>query len=244
MPRWDEQEHEVLRWCRLVAEGLGVTADPSRLDLPVPRVDTPPIARGATLIHPGAAFAARRWPAERWAAVARAETARGRTVVITGGPSEVGLARSVARMAGVDPAHVLAGATGLLQLGAVVAASARVACGDTGVAHLATALRRPSVVLFGPTPPRRWGPPPSRPIHRALWAGATGDPWGDAPDPGLLRIGVDDVLDVLHSLPSAYDSSSSRSARSSSDGTARRSRSTQGSPRAASKTAPQAVARW
>jgi ADP-heptose:LPS heptosyltransferase len=243
MPRWDEQEHEVQRWCRLVAEGLGVVADPSPLDLPVPRAGAPPIAHGATLIHPGAAFASRRWPAERWAAVARPETARGRTVVITGDASEVGLARAVAQMAGLDPAHVLAGATGLIQLCALVAASARVICGDTGVAHLATALRRPSVVLFGPTPPECWGPP-SRPIHRVLWAGTTGDPWGDAPDPGLLRIGVDDVLAALRSLPDGYADSSSRSARSSSDGTARRSRSTQGSPRVASKSAPQAVARW
>ena len=44
----------------------------------------------------------------------------------------------------------------LLELTAVVAAAARVVCGDTGVAHLATALGTPSVVLFGPTSPARW----------------------------------------------------------------------------------------
>jgi ADP-heptose:LPS heptosyltransferase len=75
-------------------------------------------------------------------------------------------------------------------------------CGDTGVAHLATALGTPSVVLFGPTAPARWGPPPDRPIHRVLWAGAEGDPHADRPDPGLLRIGVDDVLVELADLPS------------------------------------------
>ena len=92
---------------------------------------------------------------------------------------------------------MLAGRTDLLGLAAVVAASARVACGDTGLAHLATALRTPSVVLFGPTPPSRWGPPADRPWHRVLWAGRTGDPHAEAPDPGLLAIGVDDVLDAL-----------------------------------------------
>ena len=76
-------------------------------------------------------------------------------------------------------------------------------CGDTGVAHLATALRTPSVVLFGPTSPALWGPPPDRPWHRALWAGTSGDPHGQRPDPGLLAIGVDQVTEALADLPEA-----------------------------------------
>jgi ADP-heptose:LPS heptosyltransferase len=73
-------------------------------------------------------------------------------------------------------------------LARLVAGAGRVACADTGVAHLATALRVPSVVLFGPTPPAEWGPPPERPSHRVLWAGRRGDPNGAEPDPGLLAI--------------------------------------------------------
>ncbi|MDQ3822907.1 MAG: glycosyltransferase family 9 protein, partial [Actinomycetota bacterium] len=76
----------------------------------------------------------------------------------------------------------------------------RVVCGDTGVAHLATAFATPSVVLFGPTPPSLWGPPPGRTWHRALWAGGRGDPHADAPHPGLLEIRVDDVLAALAAL--------------------------------------------
>ena len=37
-PPWYPDEHEVRRWCRLVAEGLGVAADPDALDLAVPEV--------------------------------------------------------------------------------------------------------------------------------------------------------------------------------------------------------------
>jgi ADP-heptose:LPS heptosyltransferase len=95
---------------------------------------------------------------------------------------------------------VLAGRTDLMGLAAAVAAAGRVVCGDTGVAHLATALGRPSVVLFGPTPPSAWGPPPDRPRHRVLWAGRVGDPHAAEPDPGLLEIGVDDVLAALDRL--------------------------------------------
>jgi len=72
-----------------------------------------------------------------------------------------------------------------------------VACGDTGMAHLATAMGTPSVVLFGPTPPGEWGPPADRPWHRALWAGRRGDPHAGAPDPGLLEIGPGDVAAAL-----------------------------------------------
>jgi ADP-heptose:LPS heptosyltransferase len=58
----------------------------------------------------------------------------------------------------------------------------------------------PSVVLFGPTPPAEWGPPPERPWHRVLWAGRRGDPNGPEPDPGLLEIEPDAVVAELAAL--------------------------------------------
>jgi ADP-heptose:LPS heptosyltransferase len=97
---------------------------------------------------------------------------------------------------------VLAGRTSLAELAGVVAAAGRVVCGDTGVAHLATAVGTPSVVLFGPIPPRHWGPPPD-PKHRALWAGLTGNPHSDDTHAGLLAIDVGDVLAELRRLEAA-----------------------------------------
>jgi ADP-heptose:LPS heptosyltransferase len=201
-PRWRADEHEVARWCRLLEES-GIAADPRRLDLDLPPGPLPHGVRGATLVHPGAASPARRWPAERFAAVARAETRAGRPVVVTGGPAEVELAHEVAGRAGLPPEAVHAGGGGVLALGRLVAAAGRVVCGDTGVAHLATALGTPSVVLFGPTAPALWGPPADRPWHRALWAGTSGDPHGRLVDPGLLAVTVDQVLEALVDLPAA-----------------------------------------
>jgi len=200
-PAWDEREHEVVRWCRLLA-AHGIPADPGDLDIALPHGAAPRGPDGPTLIHPGAANGARRWPAERWAAVARGERERGRGVLLSGSAAEAPLAAEVAARAGLPAEANLAGRTSdLAGLAALVASAGRVNCGDTGVAHLATALRVPSVVLFGPTDPARWGPPPDRPWHRVLWAGRHGDPHAHTPDPGLLELAPADVLDALSALP-------------------------------------------
>lgn len=197
LPRWRPDEHEVARWCRLLSES-SIPADATDLRLEV----RPAGIAGATVVHPGAASGSRRWPAERFAAVARAEREAGRDVLLTGGVAEARLARTVAEGAGLPESAVLAGTTTLADLAGVVAAAGRVVCGDTGVAHLATAVGTPSVVLFGPIPPHEWGPPPN-PKHRALWAGLTGDPHAEDVHAGLLAIDVGDVLAELQRLEPA-----------------------------------------
>jgi ADP-heptose:LPS heptosyltransferase len=131
----------------------------------------------------------------------RAVAHAGRRVAITGGPSERRLARDVAIWAGLPADAVLAGRTDLRDLAAVIGAAGRVVCGDTGVAHLATAFGVPSVLLFGPTSPETWGPRGADGRHRVLWAGRIGDPHGLLPDRGLLEIEASDVLAELASLP-------------------------------------------
>ena len=192
-PRWDPEEHERDRWCRLVTESFGVAADPHDVALEEPDV-APPVV-DAVVVHPGAAAPGRRWPAQRFAAVARALAEQGETVVLTGSAGEVGLAEDVSRSAGLPSTAVLAGRTDLAELAALVASSRLVVCGDTGTAHLASAYRRPSVLLFGPTPPQRWGPPPGP--HTVLWRGTrAGDPHAVDVDPALAAITVADVLEA------------------------------------------------
>lgn len=202
-PRWRRDEHEVLRWCRLLA-AHGITADPHDLRLTPPSVPGRPCPPGAVVVHPGAASAARRWPAKRFATVARALAVSGRHVVVTGNAEEAALARCVAAAAGLPGERAIAGATDLVTLAAVLADADCLIAGDTGVAHLATAVGTRSVLLFGPTSPDLWGPFPERrrssPQHRVLWSGTTGDPHADTPDPGLLRISPNEVLRAVDEL--------------------------------------------
>ena len=198
-PDWDAHEHEVVRWCRLL-EASGIPADPTRRAVDPPPGSVPPRALGATVVHPGAKSAARRWPADRFAAVAHHAHATGHRVVVTGSPGERGLAERVARDAELPSASVLAGRTDVVDLLRVVAAAGRVVCGDTGVAHVASATGTPSVVLFGPMDPARWGPP-DRPEHTVIWHGREGDPLADEPFPGLLDIAVSEVVAAMDDLP-------------------------------------------
>jgi ADP-heptose:LPS heptosyltransferase len=192
-PRWRPDEHEVARWCRLLEES-GIRADPGQLGLAVPAA--PPPVRAATVVHPGAAASGRRWPVDRFAAVATQLSAEGHSVVVTGVPSEAAAARSVAVRAGLPDDRVLAGRLDLGEMAALVADARLVVCGDTGVGHLATAYRTPSVLLFGPMPPASWGPPAGRREHRVIWHGElAGRPAGDGqPHPAVLAITVEEVL--------------------------------------------------
>jgi hypothetical protein len=197
---WDPEEHDVARWCRLVRDALptAVEAPPVEGVLgPAPATPYP----GTTVVHCGAKFASRRWPAERFATVAAALAADGHDVAVTGAGAEAAPARAIARSAralcrsqGAPPnVHALT-ALSLLELAGLLGAARLVISGDTGVSHLASAYGRASVVLMGPVAPHRWGPP-DHPRHQVLYHGdGRGDPHGVVTDPALLRITVDEVL--------------------------------------------------
>jgi ADP-heptose:LPS heptosyltransferase len=194
-PRWRVDDHEIERWCRLLTHhGIACDITDMRLDRP-----TPPDQQhvGAVVVHPGAASTGRRWPAERFATVVRSLSERGVPVVLTGSAVEAGLCAMVRELAG-DPTGVtsLAGHTDLEQLCSLVAGARAVVSNDTGVAHLATVYGVPSVTIFGPTSPRRWGPR-DRSQHRCLWAGCEGDPHAIQLDPGLAKITVEQVLSAM-----------------------------------------------
>jgi len=201
-PPWREDEHEVHRWCRLV-QGLGLVADPTDLRLDPPAGVVPAAGPGPVVIHPGASSAARRWPADRFAQVA-AWASRFAPVALTGSRSDRRLCEEVRRRASLPEDSVLAGRTDALDLAGLVAAARLVICGDTGVAHLAAAYARPSVILCGPSPPGLCTPPVDGP-QLVLYRGDPGDRrsrdrHSASPDPRLLRITVHDVIEAAISL--------------------------------------------
>lgn len=261
LPMWRADEHEVLRWCRLV-RWAGGDCGPEDLRLEPPRTEggrraaggrrcigraqtTAPMprspmgtssrvtgARGPepkpcvdagtascgesstldvarrrpsrpyVVLHPGAASGSRRWPVDRWSALARA-LRRHADVRLTGGPDERALCTRIASAAGLTPSSVTAGDLDLPGLLTLVAGAALLVCGDTGVGHVATATGTASVLLFGPVPPRLWGPAIDLDRHVCLWHGygdGEGDPHADEPDRTLLRITPAEVLAAAEAL--------------------------------------------
>ncbi len=111
--------------------------------------------RPVVLLSPGAGWGAKRWPAERYGAVAADLHARGCMVLVNAGPQEQPIAAEVVRAsAGVAQAPEFT----LERLIALTRRVCLVIAGDTGPLHLACALGKPVVGIYGPTDPRRNGP--------------------------------------------------------------------------------------
>jgi heptosyltransferase-1 len=150
----------------------------------------------AVLINPGAGWGAKRWPVERYAAVAQSLIDRGFRVLVNAGPGEEPLAEAVVQSAPAAEPF----ACSLSQLIALARRVALVIAGDTGPLHLACALGRPVVGIYGPTDPSRNGPygtlfkvlrsPQSRRDHTR----------NQAPEAGLLTIQPAQVLDAAEEL--------------------------------------------
>lgn len=196
-PDWVEDIHERRRWTRLL-QWHGIAADPDDV-----RLEPPPVPTqwpDATVVHVGAAFASRLWPESRFAEVADRLAQSGHRVVVTGSAGERARSLAVAARAGLPEGAVLAGGLSLGAFIALVAEARLVVSADTGAAHLATAYRRPSVVLFGPARPEQWAPPPGPHITLTRAELRRGDAFAGDPDPALLGVQAHEVLDAVRVL--------------------------------------------
>jgi lipopolysaccharide heptosyltransferase I len=126
-------------------------------------------AQPFAVLNPGAAWPNKRWPADRFGALAQEiERRHGWRSIVAYGPGEHPLAVSVVTAADGSAADgsgrraaELAPSSGLGDLLALLSGASLVVSGDTGPLHLAAALGRPVVGLYGPTDPARngsWSP--------------------------------------------------------------------------------------
>jgi heptosyltransferase-1 len=113
------------------------------------------VAAPFAIINPGAGWGAKRWPAERYGSVAKGLAARGYGVVVNAGPEEAELATELVRASGGTALPLTPTLGELIEL---TRKSSLFIAGDTGPLHLACALGKPVVGIFGPTDPDRNGP--------------------------------------------------------------------------------------
>jgi len=107
--------------------------------------------RPFVVIGPGAAYgAAKRWPFERFVALARRFSARGWAALVAGAAEDRSIAEPMAAAIG-ERAHAIAGTTSLGEQLALCTLARLTVSNDSGLAHLAGATGAPTVAIFGST---------------------------------------------------------------------------------------------
>ncbi|NEX60358.1 glycosyltransferase family 9 protein [Noviherbaspirillum sp. 17J57-3] len=162
---WQEEEHEVLRFVRLM-EFLGMPAQGTQLEFPLGDADFRALQRSHAdlpapgtyvCVHPGARLPSRRWIPERFAEVADRLAGQGLRVVLTGSPDEAAVVAAVQRSMRM-PSLDLSGKTELGALAALIASARLVVSNDTGISHVAAAVATPSVIVSCGSDSVRWAP--------------------------------------------------------------------------------------
>ncbi len=199
---WPEQGHEIHRLLALM-RSIGVEPRGDELLFVLRDEDRQGAAELLTAlprpligVHAGSHDPRRRWPAERFVAVARALLRRhGGTVILLGGMHDSDAAIELAAKIGPG-AYNLAGRTSLGVLGAVIAQLALLITNDSGPAHIGFALRAPTIAIYRSGGMERYGPLLPGPF-------AALEPSADAEDPAAAIVGIAQVLTAADRLMSA-----------------------------------------
>jgi heptosyltransferase-2 len=177
LPAWRSDRHEVFYYLNIVAELERLLYGTTSIEQHAPSLmlrvapERQALARemlnkhGAQPSRPLVALCpgstnsrAKRWPIERFAALAdQLIEDAGVDVALVGAPDELEVSLAVKALMRQEP-MMLTGQTELAQLVAILSLSDALVTNDTGPAHIAAALGRPVIVIFGPTDPRTTRP--------------------------------------------------------------------------------------
>jgi heptosyltransferase-1 len=191
--------HVVEQGCELLGAAVGEVLRPAKVVFPVDEVserwcNALGLGERFVLIAPTAGWGAKEWPAKRYGAVAAALGRAGFEVVV----NAVGLDAKADNVVRTSKGFAMAIPCSVGQMITLVRRAALVIAGDTGPVHLAAALERPVVGLYGPTDPVRNGPYgvgtvfPGRVLRDA--SSVTSHKRVAAVESGLLQIQVEEVV--------------------------------------------------
>lgn len=154
--------HVIEQGCELLGGAVGEELRPEKVELPVDEqaeiwCDRLLGAGGEEFVFmaPTAGWGAKQWPAEQFGAVAALLGRAGVRTLVNAATSENQAALDVVKASEGFASVVVCSISEMI---ALLRRAAVVIAGDTGPLHLAAALRKPVVALFGPTDPERTGP--------------------------------------------------------------------------------------
>ncbi len=200
---YPDGEHEIRRLL-LLMHHLGIPLAGEDLEFPLTHQDHHEANRILTTgglragdfvcLHPGARDPKRRWPLEDFMQIGEALAAKGFRIVLTGTGEEAEQTSLLRGRLGASCLD-LAGQTSLGALGGLLKNARLLISNDTGVSHLAVALRVPSVVIFSGSDPRRWAPL-DKTRHRAL-----GDPFASPTSQATPAAVLAEAFSLLSETP-------------------------------------------
>jgi ADP-heptose:LPS heptosyltransferase len=155
---------------------------------------------GYLAFHPGSAWAGKRWPEPRWAALAARCAEAGFRIAFTGAPEERPVMERIAAAMSVGTRAAVidcVGATSLAGAAWILANARMVVTGDTVAMHLAAASGTPTVSLFGASNPVETGPYGKGHVVIQTDLNLPPDLAFDHEHPGLAHLGADEVAGYL-----------------------------------------------
>lgn len=168
LPAFDPQRHALERYLDLLGPlglrrpevaSFGLEPQPSALEAAKALLAGRRAGRPLVVLHPVAKWESKLWPVAHWARLAVLLHEAGLDLALSGSAADRTVTQAITLEAGLgEGLWDLAGVAGLKELAAVLDLADLVVATDTGVMHLAAALGRPVVALFGPTSPGRTGP--------------------------------------------------------------------------------------